>query len=242
MHALQEIGFPRLRPGLGLDVGKRQEGGLGADEKQPRVLLGEDLLQRTLDGVEIGRGLRRADPSDGEGLRRRQRRLRIAPQVHHGRNARHRRGPGVFRPTLQELVGDDDEIGAPGHALELLAEGPAHQGIGGAAVAQVPGIIEIDDQGKPTEHGSRHPPRHPRQDLLFDPDDVEFSRLDQIVQALGIEGKDAPERRAASVIELFQVDIVQEWSRVDDNLVFVQAGEILLKAQSAACAGGAITR
>jgi hypothetical protein len=62
------------------------------------------------------------------------------------------------------------------------------------------------------------------------------------VQALGIEGKDAPERGAASVIELFQVDIVQEWSRVDDNLVFVQAGEILLKAQSAAWAGAAITR
>ena len=102
---------------------------------QPRVLLGEDLLQRALDSVEIGRGLRRADPSDGEGLRRRQRRLRIAPQVHHGRNACHRGGPGVFRPTLQELVGDDDEIGATGHALELLAEGPAHQRVGGAAVA-----------------------------------------------------------------------------------------------------------
>jgi hypothetical protein len=59
---------------------------------------------------------------------------------------------------------------------------------------------------------------------------------------LGIEGKDAPERRAAPVIELFQVDIVQEWSRMDVNLVFVQAGEILQKAQSAACAGATITR
>ena len=44
MHALQEIGFLRLQPGLGLDVGKREEGGLGADEEQLRVLLGEDLL------------------------------------------------------------------------------------------------------------------------------------------------------------------------------------------------------
>ena len=106
----------------------------------------------------------------------------------------------------------------------------------------MPGVVEIDDKGKRAEHGPRHPPGHPRQDFLFDPDDVEFSRLDQIVQALGIEGKDAPERRAAPVIELFQIDIVQEWSRMDVNLVLVQAGEILQKAQSAACAGAAITR
>jgi hypothetical protein len=66
---------------------------------------------------------------------------------------------------------------------------------------------------------ARLAPRHPRQHFLFDPDDVEFPRLDQIVQALGIEGKDAPERRAAPVIELFQVDIVQEWSRMDVDLV-----------------------
>jgi len=94
----------------------------------------------------------------------------------------------------------------------------------------MPGIVEIDDQGKLTEHGSRHPSRHPRQDLLFDPYDVELSRLDQIVEALGIEGEDAPERRAAPVIELFQVDIVQEWSWMNVNLVLVQAGEILQKA------------
>jgi hypothetical protein len=61
------------------------------------------------------------------------------------------------------------------------------------------------------------------------------------VEPLGIEGEDAPERRAAPVIEFFQVDIVQEWSWVDVNLVLVQAGEILQKAQSAACAGAAIT-
>jgi hypothetical protein len=81
MHALQEIGFPRLRPGLGLDVGKRQEGGVGADEKQAGALPGEDLLESALDGVQIGRGLWGADPADGEGLGRRQRCLRIAPQV-----------------------------------------------------------------------------------------------------------------------------------------------------------------
>jgi hypothetical protein len=106
----------------------------------------------------------------------------------------------------------------------------------------MPGIVEIDDQGKLTEHGSRQASRHPRQDLLFDPYDVELSRLDQIVEPLGIEGEDAPERRAAPVIEFFQVDIVQEWSWVDVNLVLVQAGEILEKAQSATCAGAAITR
>jgi hypothetical protein len=39
----------------GLDVGKRQEGGLGADEEQASVLLVEDLLQRALDRFEIGR-------------------------------------------------------------------------------------------------------------------------------------------------------------------------------------------
>jgi len=106
----------------------------------------------------------------------------------------------------------------------------------------MPGVVVVDDKGKRAEHCPRHPSGHPRQDFLFDPDDVEFSRLDQIVQPLGIEGEDAPERRAAPVIEFFQVDIVQEWSRVDVNLVLVQAGEILQKAQSAACAGAAITR
>jgi hypothetical protein len=62
------------------------------------------------------------------------------------------------------------------------------------------------------------------------------------VQALGIEGKDTPQRRAAAVVEFFQIDVVEEGSWMDVNLVFVQAGEILQKAQSAACAGAAITR
>jgi hypothetical protein len=105
----------------------------------------------------------------------------------------------------------------------------------------MPGVVEIEHQGKRTEYASLHPPRHPRQDLLFDPYDVELSRLDQIVQALGIEGKDTPQRRAAAVVEFFQIDVVEEGSWMDVNLVFVQAGEILQKAQSAACAGAAIT-
>src|SRR5262249_50683213 len=105
-----------------------------------------------------------------------------------------------------------------------------------------PGIVVIDDERQRAENGPPHPPRDPRQHLFLDPDDVELSRLDQIVQALGIEGEDAPERRTAAVIEFFQVDIVQERSGMDVDVVGVNPAQIMKEAHPATGAGTPVTR
>jgi len=97
---------------------------------------------------------------------------------------------GIFRPALQEFVGDDDEIGASRDPLEFRAERPSHQRIWRFGIAQVPGVVEIDHHGKRTEHGPCYPTGDPRQHLLLDPYDIELAGLDEVMQALGIERQD----------------------------------------------------
>jgi hypothetical protein len=130
MHAVQEARLFGLGPRLRLHIVKRQERLVRADQKQASVVLGKDLAQRTIDGIEIGCCFGRPDLTDGKGFGSGQRLLGITPQIRRGRYAGHPPRPGLLRPTLQELIGHDDEVSAPGDPLELRAECPPDERIG----------------------------------------------------------------------------------------------------------------
>src|SRR6476659_10000419 len=127
MHAVQKTRLTVLRPRVRLDLFVRQERLIGTDKYQARVLSCENPCQCTLDSVEIREGFRGSDPTDGERLRRRQFRLRIAPKVDHRWYAGYAPGTGLLRPILQESVGHDDEISISCNTLELVPKRPSHE-------------------------------------------------------------------------------------------------------------------
>jgi hypothetical protein len=101
-------------------------------------------------------------------------------------------GASLLGPTLEESVGNHDEIGAFSNLLELGAERPAHQRIGRAAVAKMPGVVEIDHERQRAEPGQPHPMRDPWQNFLLDPDNIVFPRLDELTETLRIEVEARP--------------------------------------------------
>jgi hypothetical protein len=62
------------------------------------------------------------------------------------------------------------------------------------------------------------------------------------MQTLGIESEDASHRGSLPVIELLQVGVVEEGSRMDIDAIIIEARRVLEKAQAAARALAPITR
>ena len=132
----------------------------------------------------------------------RQRRLRIAPQVHHGRNACHRGGPGVFPQLCKNLLATMTKSARLAMRARASCRGSsAPKGWGSGCSACQASSKSTTKGSSPSTVRATHPGTQGRTSFSI---------------PLGIEGKDAPERRAAPVIELFQVDIVQEWAKAPD--------------------------